>query len=345
MKDRNFLLLAISVIFTLIFSNLTLFIKSLSSSKFAPPLLKQTAETLKIEGYRKTEQAFWNTFKEINLEQANTSSEIAISPPPSRKPPKEVSQTQQKQETKQPNKKPALNKRQAEKPYSRFLVVGDSIVLDVGVQLQSTLLKSYKISQIKIDYKISTGLSRIDYYDWYSRTTQLIKSYQPDVLVVMFGGNDDKDIIDFQGKYRTTLTPEWKKAYRERVEKYAKLASAPPVRKVYWIGQPISSRPRYSKFFSIFNEIYRDVSKKYPKVEYISSWEKFSVNDKFAPILADKSGKRGYVKANDGVHLTPHGAKILSDLVIDKMLQDKVLKKPEPKPVSPQAKPTAEKVK
>ncbi|MBD1937122.1 DUF459 domain-containing protein [Microcoleus sp. FACHB-68] len=345
MKDRDFLLIVISVTLILIFSNFTLFIKSLASSKFANPQLKQAAEHLKIESYRKNEQAFWSKIKEVNIDEINITSENVAVEKPLEDKPKQVPDNKPKQEIKKPNKQPTTSKSKAEKPYSRFLVVGDSIVLDIGVQLQSTLQKSYKITQIKIDYKISTGLNRIDYYDWYARTTQLIKAYKPDVLVVMFGGNDDQDITDFQGKYRRILTTEWKQAYRERVEKYAKLVSSPPVRKVYWIGQPISSKPRYSKFFLIFNEIYRDVSKNYPKIEYISSWEKFSVGGKFAPILADKAGKRGYVKANDGVHLTPHGAKILSNLVIEKMLQDKILKKLESKPALPKVKPTTEKVK
>ncbi|MBW4682554.1 MAG: DUF459 domain-containing protein [Microcoleus vaginatus WJT46-NPBG5] len=344
MKDRDFLLIVTSATLILIFSNFTLFIKSLASSKFASPQIKQAADQLKIENYRKNEQAFWSRIKDVNTDQTNTTLEnIAVENLPEDKP-KQVADNKPKQDIKKPNKQPTIPKSKVEKPYSRFLVVGDSIVLDVGVQLQSTLQKSYKISYTKIDYKISTGLNRIDYYDWYARTNQLIKAYKPDVLVVMFGGNDDQDITDFQGKYRRVLTPEWKQAYRERVEKYAKLVSSPPVRKVYWIGQPISSKPRYSKFFLIFNEIYREVSKNHPKIEYISSWEKFSVGGKFAPILADKSGKRGYVKANDGVHLTPHGAKILSSLVIEKMLLDKILKPPGKKPVVPKLKPSVEKV-
>ncbi len=202
-------------------------------------------------------------------------------------------------------------------------------MFDLATAVQYSLQKSYNIRQTKLAYKVSTGLNRIDYYDWYARTGKLIKSYKPDVLVVMFGGNDNQDIKDFQGKYRVILTDEWKKAYRERVDRYAKLvSSSPSIRKVYFVGHPKTSHVGYYRFFNTINEIYRDVAKSYPKVEFISAWDAFSVAGKYAPIVADKSGKKRYVRVSDGVHFTIHGAIIMSDLVIDSMVRDKILKAP-----------------
>ena len=320
MKDREFLLIVTSVILTLIFSNLSLFLKSFASTPFASPEIKEAARQIEIDGFRKSEQAFWNQIKDINFDSLPKEPEI----PPV--------QTETKAAVKPPKpataKKPTPAKPKLTRPYRRFLFIGDSVLFDLGIQLQYTLKKKYNIADTKIDYKVSTGLNRIDYYDWYARTRQIINNYQPDVVIVLFGANDRQNITDFQGKAWRIMTQEWQKAYQERVERYANLLDSSSVRKVYWIGQSLPNKSSYIKAFSIMNDIYQNASKSSSKIEYISTWETFGKAGKFVPVVANKSGKRGYVKNNDGLHFTSHGAQIISDLIIDEMVSDKILKLP-----------------
>ena len=334
MKDRDFLLLANSVILTLIVTNFPVFIKSLGSSPLGSVEIRQASQQIQFNGLRKVEQEFWSSIKEVNFDKIDRKSDVVeaaekpliIPGKNNQKPVVTVKEKVQFVKANPQTKKQPVAKKKPEKPYRKFLFIGDSIMFDLGTQIQYTLNKEYQVKDTQLAYKVSSGLNRIDYYDWYSQTTDILSNYQPDVLVVMFGGNDDQDIRDFQGKYRTSLSDEWKKAYRERVDKYAKIVSQSSLRKVYWVGQPISRNARYNKFFIALNEIYRDVSKSYPKIQYISTWERFSVNGAFAPILADKSGKIGYVKNSDAVHFTYHGAKIASEVVIDKLVVDKIIK-------------------
>lgn len=328
MKDRDFFLLSCLVTLTLISANFQAFLKSLATSTLVNTQFQQVIQQLKPEGFRKQEQLFWSRLKEVDLDAMNARSEVAsvpqnptpaASPKPSPSPKATPSKTSPKKSVAVPKKTPI-------KPFTRFLLVGDSTMFDLGVKLQSSLKKNYKISQTKLDYKPSTGLNRIDYFDWYARTERMIRDYNPDVLIILFGGNENQDIIDSQGKYRSRNSQEWQKAYQERVEKYAKLVSKTSVRKVYWVGQPMSNKPRMQKFFSTLNTIYDRVSQSYPKIKFVSTWETFSVGGKFVAAVADQSGKKRYVKVNDGVHFTSHGAKILSDVVIQKMLADQVLK-------------------
>jgi hypothetical protein len=325
MRDREFLLLALLVTTGLISFNFPVFLKNLASSQFASPQIKEAAQKVKLSGFRKSEQEFWSKIKDVNFDSSEGESETyAADKTPDSKP---ENRPIPPQPTEKP--KPAKDKAKPEKPYSRFLFIGDSIMFDLATAVQYSLQKSYNIRQTKLAYKVSTGLNRIDYYDWYARTGKLLKSYKPDVLVVMFGGNDNQDIKDFQGKYRVILTEDWKKAYRERVDRYAKLvSSSPSIRKVYFVGHPKTSHVGYYRYFYTINEIYRDVAKSYPKVEFISAWDAFSVGGKYAPIVADKSGNKRYVRVSDGVHFTAHGAIIMSDLLIDNMVRDKVLKAP-----------------
>jgi len=322
MRDREILLIVTSVILTLIFSNLSLFLKSFSSTPFASPEIKQAARQIEIDSFRKSEQDFWSKIKDINFDTV---------PPKTEKSPIKTA-TKSAVVPQITAKKTTPAKPKLTIPYRKFLFIGDSVMFDLGTQLQYTLKQKYNISDTKIDYKVSSGLNRIDYYDWYARTTEIIKDYRPDVVVVLFGGNDTQDIIDSQGKYRAIPTKEWQKAYQERVDKYAKLLGSSSVRKVYWVGQSISNKSSYMEVFPIMNNIYKSASKYSPKIEFISTWDTFAEAGKFVPVVADKSGKRGYVKIYDGVHFTSHGAIIISDIIVDEMAKDKILKAPK-KPI------------
>ena len=324
MRDKEILLIATSVILTLIFTNLSLFLKSFSSTPFASSEIKQAARQMETDSFRKSEQDFWSKIKDIDFDKASSKSassavkteqKIAI---------------QAKKAT--PAKKTIAAKPKLTRPYRKFLFVGDSVMLDLGTQLQYTLKEKYNITDTKIDYKVSSGLNRIDYYDWYARTRELINDYQPDVIIVLFGGNDTQDINDYQGKYRAIMTKEWQKAYQERVDKYAELLKYSSVQKVYWVGQSISNKSFYLNQFPVMNDIYKKASKVSGRIQFISTWDTFAEGGQFTPVVADKSGKRGYVKVNDGLHFTSHGAQIISDLIIDKMATDKVLKVPKKKP-------------
>ncbi|MEG4571260.1 DUF459 domain-containing protein [Microcoleus sp. N3A4] len=321
MRDREILLIVTSVILTLIFSNVSLFLKSFSSTPFASPEIKQAARQLEIDGFRKSEQDFWSKIKDINFDSLPKKSEL----PPVKTEIKSAIESQK------PAKKATPTKPKLTVLYRKFLFIGDSVMFDLGIQLQYTLKKKYNIADTKIDYKVSSGLNRIDYYDWYARTSQIINDYRPDVVIVLFGANDPQDITDYRGKYRAIATQEWQKAYQERVDKYAKLLDSSSVKKVYWIGQPISNKSRYAKYFPVMNETYKNASKSSAKIEFVSTWDRFTEAGKFVPVVADKSGKRGYVKVNDGVHFTSHGAKIISDLIVDQMARDKILKTPKKK--------------
>ena len=321
MRDRETLLIVTSVILTLIFTNLSLFLKSFSSTPFASPEIKQAARQIEIDGFRKSEQDFWSKIKDINFDSIPKKTENALV----------KTATKSAVRPEKLAKKLTVAKAKLTIPYRKFLFIGDSAMFDLGTQLQYSLKEKYNIVDTKIDSKVSSGLNRIDYYDWYARTSEIIKDYRPDVVIVLFGGNDTQDITDSQGKYRAIMTPEWQKAYQERVDKYAKLLNSSSVRKVYWVGQSISNKSQYIQQFPVMNEIYKSASKTSPKIEFISTWDTFAEAGKFIPIVPDKSGKRGYVKVNDGLHFTSHGAQIISDLIVDEMAKDKILKVPKKK--------------
>jgi len=314
-NDLNFLIIAsLSTIFLTIF-NYPSVIKSLSYSKLATTQIKQAARQFKLKDADKTEIDFWESIKEIEFDYRNQNTE---------------SNTTEKTRLLEPVQQPTIKSREVkkkkEKPLTKFLLVGDSIMYTFGIEFDNVAKKSkFKFDKIKIESRHSTGLNRIDFFDWYARTYELIYQYNPDAIVVLFGGNEDQIILGKDGKYRAKLTPEWKAVYEERVKKYAFLLNESSVRKVYWIGHPTSSIPRHRKFLSIVNHIYQKVSLTYPKIKFIDNWDTFAVNGNYTAIVANKSGKKARVRTKDVYHFTNHGAKILVDNFIETMNEDGVL--------------------
>ncbi len=321
-NDFKFLMIvSFSTIFLTIF-NYPSVIKSLSTSKLATTQIKQAARKVKLEESNKTETDFWEKIKEIEFNYNNQTNNNQNN----------ESQTSEKTtllETVQQAKIESTEvKKKQQKPLTRFLLVGDSIMYTFGIEFENAAKKyNFKFDKIKIESRYSTGLNRIDFFDWYARTSELIYKYNPDAIVVLFGGNDDQIILDKDGKYRAKLTPKWKAAYEQRVKRYAFLLNESSVRKVYWIGHPTSSIPRHRKFLSIANQIYQKVSQIYPKIKFVDNWDTFAVNGNFTAIVANKSGKKGRVRTKDVYHFTNHGAKILVDKLIETMNNDGVLQK------------------
>ena len=310
------IIMSLSTIFLSIL-NYSSVIKSLSTSKLATTQIKQAARQVKLEESNKTETDFWEKIKEIEFDYSNQTND---------------SQTSEITTLLEPVQKPTIKskvvKKKQEKPLTRFLLVGDSIMYTFGIEFENAAKNSkFKFDNIKIESRYSTGLNRIDFFDWYARTSDLIYQYDPDAIIVLFGGNDDQIILDKNGKYRAKLTPKWKAAYEERVKRYAFLLNESSVRKVYWIGHPTSSMPRHRKFLSIANQIYQKVSQNYSKIKFVDNWDTFAVNGNFTAIVANKSGKKGRVRSKDVYHFTNHGAKILVDNLIEIMNNDGVLQK------------------
>ena len=269
------------------------------------PILSQVYSSDQYAEMKVSEEQLWNRIKGQDTLNPSESSAIdweSIDAIASKEPEKEIV------EVKEPEK--------LELPL-KILLVGDSLILEgFGPQFDK-MIKTYDGIELHRYGKYSTGLNKIDYFDWYSYTDELIDSIQPDILIIMIGANDGQAIVNTEGKSISLKdTENWNNAYRERVIRYLQLTNH-RVEYVYWVGHPI---PRDSNFYDKFermNLIYKEESAKYSNVIYIDSWSRFAVDGKYSATLKDSAGVERTVKASDGVHLTTHGGNILSELVIE----------------------------
>jgi hypothetical protein len=205
-----------------------------------------------------------------------------------------------------------------------FLVqlLGDSMMLEgFGPRLEVKLLEYMGVT-VKRFGKYSSGLNRVDFYNWYDQTTIQLKANKPDVLIVLYGANDGQNIIDLDTKIKYCLsTPQWDIVYAKRVKLYLDYFT-PMVKEFYWVGHTI---PRTDNFYGKFlrmNAIYKAECEKFENCHYVDSWSRFAVNGKYSATLADDKGLVKTVKGSDGVHVNTHGGNILADLVINTMKVD-----------------------
>ena len=80
----------------------------------------------------------------------------------------------------------------------RLYIAGDSMDQVFGSSLVN-LSEATGLVKAKNDYKVSSGLSRPDFFDWPQRLVDQIVDYKPDAVAVLFGANDGQDVLSPDG--------------------------------------------------------------------------------------------------------------------------------------------------
>ncbi len=88
----------------------------------------------------------------------------------------------------------------------RFWVGGDSITQTFGTSVQR-VVQSTGVMTPTLDYRVSTGLARPDYFNWPEHFLKNLHANDPLVMVVMFGANDGQGTTGTDGKVYSRGTP------------------------------------------------------------------------------------------------------------------------------------------
>ncbi len=199
----------------------------------------------------------------------------------------------------------------------RVWIVGDSMMQVVGQSLVNGMSPDDAI-RAQLDYRVSTGLTRPDYFDWPARLAELVGADDPDVVIVMFGANDAQGIVTAHGP-EPFGTDGWLAEYRVRVDATMDLLTSRGA-VVYWIGQPVMRSERFSARMAALDEVYRSAAEGRPDVVYVDSWPVFAVDGAYSAYL-DLGGPT-LVRQSDGIHLTRAGGDRLAGVVLDRLHQD-----------------------
>ena len=202
---------------------------------------------------------------------------------------------------------------------AEVLILGDSDAGTFGPYLK-TLLDETGMVTTELDYKVSSGLSRPDFFDWPTHMRQVVPQANPDIVVVTFGGNDAQAISNADGSWAIEYVPasgsrddEWKVLYAARVAEVMDYLSADN-RTLIWVGIPNDDNPDVTARMQVQDEVVRTEAAKRPDVVFIDTWNRFvGPSGGWAEFLVDpRDGVGKDVRADDGFHLNENGAEILA---------------------------------
>ena len=214
-----------------------------------------------------------------------------------------------------PTTAPARRRPTTDEPL-RLEIVGDSMMHVVG---QSMLDATATIDEIRagLEYRISTGLTRPDYFDWPTRLAELVADNRSEAVVVMFGANDAQGIMTDAGA-APFGSEAWIAEYRARTAALMDQLVDGGAR-VYWIGQPIMRSDSFSARMALLDDIYRSEAASRPDVVFVDTWSLFAVDGHYAPYL---DGDPTLLRQGDGIHLTRAGGDRVADVVLDSIRAD-----------------------
>lgn len=195
---------------------------------------------------------------------------------------------------------------------ARVYIAGDSDAGAFGPALIASI-EATGVVETTLDYKVSSGLTRPDFYDWPARLREVIPAEDPQIVVVTFGGNDAQDIT-IDGRSRGTTTEEWKAEYGKRVGEVMDYLTENG-RTLIWVGIPNASTPEFTARLEPLRAVTMEQAAARPdKVVYVDAWARFTGRDGgYAEYVVDpRDGQIKPVRQSDGFHLNQNGADILS---------------------------------
>ena len=207
---------------------------------------------------------------------------------------------------------------------AKVYIVGDSDAGTFGPYLQ-TLLDGTLVTETELNYKVSSGLARPDFFNWPDELEQKLPEVDPDIVVVTFGGNDSQGLslpqseLEFAVGDPLANEAEWSEEYERRAGEVMDLLLEND-RHVIWVGIPNDDNPEVTAKLAIQDQAAKAAAAARPDVVFVDTWTRFSGRDGgWAEFVVDPRDKEGKdVRADDGFHLNQNGAEILAiDIAIE----------------------------
>jgi hypothetical protein len=197
-------------------------------------------------------------------------------------------------------------------------VGGDSMAMVFGQSVVAMCQQTGVIDAV-LDYKVSSGLSRPDFFNWPLRLRAQMKSFDPHVAVAMFGTNDGQS-VEYQGEVLQFNTPAWLALYHKRVGAAMDILIGTQRRQVWWVGLPIMQSDAFSKVIKVLDSVYKAEAAKRPDVHWVDTYEMFAdKSGRYQDYLPGPSGQTELMRQSDGIHFSRGGADMAAKVVLDQI--------------------------
>lgn len=205
----------------------------------------------------------------------------------------------------------AANERSVVHFVTKVLVVGDSLGIDLGWGFTSALDARDGLSVTDLSVG-STGLVRTDYYDWPSHLRTELAQLRPDVVVTLFGTNDEQALPTSRG-LAEPATAGWNRVYAARVRQIATIVHRAAIPLV-WVGLPRMG-PRSilsSVFVTDVIRLDRSTLAHEAGAVFVDTWGVFTTaSGAYTPYVLVGPHDWALGHAADDTHLTPDGAAVM----------------------------------
>lgn len=201
------------------------------------------------------------------------------------------------------------------------VILGDSLGDGLWAGLYRELKSDGRFNIVKRS-KVSTGFVRRDYFDWNAEVENVLNEEQVDIAIIMIGTNDRQVLVDDAGRRHRLRAPGWEAAYKERIDRFTASLKARGVL-VYWVGLPVMRSPRFGGDMQYFNTIFaeRAIANDVP---FIPTWNDLADSSgAYSAYGLDTRGRRRLLRADDGIHFTLAGYRVLASVVADDLVNDR----------------------
>ena len=200
----------------------------------------------------------------------------------------------------------------------RVLIVGDSLGIDMGGQLQYDLAGTGVVNAA-LDARESTGLTRPDYFNWPAELSTDLKTASPEVVVIMMGANDPQDFLGPPDVPYSS--PQWNPMYAQRVSSFMQEAESGGAQ-VIWVGMPPMENATLSAQMADLDNIDQtEAAAQKPPVVYISTDKSLgTAQGGYTAFITNAAGQVVNVRTPDGTHLTPGGGQVVAQQVINELV-------------------------
>lgn len=201
-------------------------------------------------------------------------------------------------------------------------VGGDSMADGLATTL-SRIAGGTRLFAVTDDGRVSTGLSRPDFFNWpqhLARDIDARDGLHPDVAVLLFGANDLQN-IPLEGGGYVVGTQEWLDEYRRRVGGTMDLMrSGDGDRMTYWLGMPPMGPGSSIDNTTVeqVNHIVWSEAQTRPWIRYVDTWSYFAGPDgAYADELVYADGQARNTRAGDEIHMEQVGYERMAWAVMD----------------------------
>ena len=196
--------------------------------------------------------------------------------------------------------------------HCRLLEIGDSLGddLEYGIRHELQFTPGLKLIQRN---KQSTGLSASWFYNWPAHLKSFLHDYHPNLVVIMFGANDEQALA-VDGVSQPFGSTKWRSAYIARIRRIDRMVTKAGAY-AFWVGLPIAGPTIYSQGLRALNAIYSQVAASTPGVTFQPMWH----------LLATKSGNyrggavvnnvQSALRKSDEIHFTSTGELVIGTFV------------------------------